>query len=543
MGGTGSWLSDLSKEGIGTGYTRVASSEKMGRKVPVFRFHRAVKRYSRRDWIQGLLAGGAVLGMDSAPPPWCLAADASDGNASPPDRARHVASLVQWLRTTPREQIIRDAQNRVTEGVEYRDLLAALLTAGAWEIQPRPSVGFKFHAVLAVISYHLIGSQLNDGDRWLPLLWGIDYFKSAQAQDAAEGDWMLGELNASRVPSVDDASEMLVRAMERWDEAAADVAAAAVARHTDPASVFDVFFALGARDFRSIGHKAIYVMCARRTLDVVGWEFAEPVLRSLAYALLMHEDGNPANREDEADRPWRRNQQIVGKVRETWNEGAPNAEAVAELLTVLHSGSNDDAVDAIVTMLNRGVAPASIWDSLFCGAAELQLRSPNIVSLHAVTTTRAVHDAYRVAREPRTKLLLMLQNAAFLPMFRDGARNRGEMSDNTIARLQAFSPKGPAPRTVADCVADLGGQRQRAAERILGYLQSEHPVEPLRQRLYELAALKGNDAHDFKFTSAALECFDYISPEWRNRYLSCGAMHFCGPDQRDNRVVQRMRTT
>ncbi len=500
------------------------------------------KRHSRREWIQGLLAGGTVLGIDFPAVPWQSEATASDGHLIPSDRAKHVASLAEWLRTTPREQIIRDAQTRLADGVEYGDLLAALLTAGAEEIQPRPSVGFKFHAVLAVISYHLIGSQLSQKDRWLPLLWGLDYFKSAQGQDVAEGDWKLGEVNASRMPSPSDASEMLGRAMERWDEAAADVAAAAVARHSDPASVFDVFFALGGRDFRSIGHKAIYVMCARRTLNAVGWEFAEPVLRSLAYALLMHEDGNPATREDEADRPWRRNQRIAGSVRETWTEGAPNAEATAELLTVLHGGSNDDAVDALVAMLNRGVAPASIWDSLFCGAAELQLRLPNIVSLHAVTTTRAIHDAYHATRDPRTKLLLMMQNAAFLPMFRDGARNRGDMSDTTISGLQAASPQGSDERAVADCVTDLDGQRGRAAERILGYLQSGRPVKPLRQRLYELVACKGNDAHDFKFASAALECFDYISPEYRNRYLACGAMHFCGSDQQDNDVVQRVRT-
>ena len=45
----------------------------------------------------------------------------------------------------------------------------------------------------------------------------------------------------------------------------------------------------GARDFRDIGHKAIYVANAWRTLQTIGWQHAEPVLRSLAYALLDHE--------------------------------------------------------------------------------------------------------------------------------------------------------------------------------------------------------------------------------------------------------------
>src|SRR4030095_5635383 len=42
----------------------------------------------------------------------------------------------------------------------------------------------------------------------------------------------------------------------------------------------------GARDYRNIGHKAIYVANAHRTLNAIGWQHAEPVLRSLALALL-----------------------------------------------------------------------------------------------------------------------------------------------------------------------------------------------------------------------------------------------------------------
>ena len=56
---------------------------------------------------------------------------------------------------------------------------------------------------------------------------------------------------------------------------------------------FELFFRYGARDFRSIGHKAIFVAGSYRVLQVIGWRYAEPVLRSLAYALLMHDGTNP----------------------------------------------------------------------------------------------------------------------------------------------------------------------------------------------------------------------------------------------------------
>src|SRR5207247_8392003 len=65
---------------------------------------------------------------------------------------------------------------------------------------------------------------------------------------------------------------------------------------------------LGARDFREIGHKAIYVANSFRTLEAIGWQHAEPVLRSLAMALLDRgSDTNPAKANLPADRPFRRN--------------------------------------------------------------------------------------------------------------------------------------------------------------------------------------------------------------------------------------------
>jgi len=32
-----------------------------------------------------------------------------------------------------------------------------------------------------------------------------------------------------------------------------------------------------------------------------------------------------------------------------------------------------------------------------------------------------------------------------------------------------------------------------------------------------------------------------VSEAWRGRYLACGAMHFAGPDQRNNAVIVRAR--
>jgi hypothetical protein len=97
-----------------------------------------------------------------------------------------IEPLVRLLEETPREQLLEKVAVRIKQGLNYRELLAALLLAGIRNIQPRP-VGFKFHAVLVVNSAHLASIASPDSERWLPIFWALDYFKESQARDVREG--------------------------------------------------------------------------------------------------------------------------------------------------------------------------------------------------------------------------------------------------------------------------------------------------------------------------------------------------------------------
>src|SRR2546423_3432015 len=102
-------------------------------------------------------------------------------------------------------------------------------------------------------------------------------------------------VSESRGPAADKAKEACIQAMDDCDEAAADTAVSGLVRSAGAHEIFELFCRYGARDFRELGHKAIYVANSWRTLQSVGWHHAEPVLRSLAYALLDRTgDKNPA---------------------------------------------------------------------------------------------------------------------------------------------------------------------------------------------------------------------------------------------------------
>ena len=282
-----------------------------------------------------------------------------------------IEPLVRLIEETDRGSLIEVIARKVHDGLSYRQLLAALLLAGVRNVQPRPSVGFKFHAVLVVNSAHLASISSSDDDRWLPIFWALDNFKSSQARDVREGDWTMAAVDESRVPTADKARAQFIDAMDRWDAPQADAAIAGLSRVAGANEIFELFARFGARDFRSIGHKAIFVANSYRTLQCIGWHHAEPILRSLAYALQNHQgQPNPADNDLDADRPWRQNLQRAEQIREHWQTGSLDDQSTRELITTFRTGDTDQTCGQVVEMLNAKVSPSSIYDAMFLAAGE-----------------------------------------------------------------------------------------------------------------------------------------------------------------------------
>ncbi len=503
-------------------------------------------RKSRRDVLKTGTAAGFMLGLGDLSFLSRLSAVSAAETRLESETVRlrpEIEPLVRLIEETPRDRLLEEVADKIRRGVSYQEVLAALLLAGVKNVEPRPSVGFKFHTVLVVNSAHLASVASPPEHRWLPIFWALDYFKSAASRDVEErGDWTMPAANESAIPPAHRARRAFRSAMDDWDEEAADTAVAGLARTAGANEVYEMFFRYGARDFRSIGHKAIYVANSCRTLQCIGWQHAEPVLRSLAYALLAHEGDNPAKGDADADRPYRQNQERVERIRREWRDGKLDKDATAQLLGTLRTASDEEACDAVVEMLNRGVAPQSVWDALHVAAGELLMRQPAIVSLHAVTTTNALYYAYQASGNDETRRLVMLQNAAFLPMFREAMKGRGQVSDATIDDLKAAddSEKSPGIDGIFD---ELGGDSMSAARMTLALLneQDASAASDLIDAARLLVFLKGNDAHDYKFSSAILEDFYNVSPEWRNQYLALNVFKLRSARDSDNDLVQRAR--
>jgi len=190
-------------------------------------------------------------------------------------------------------------------------------------------------------------------------------------------------------------------------------------------------------------------------------------------------------------------------------------------------------------LLNANVVPQSIWDAILCGAGELTMRNPGIVSLHAVTTANALRYAYAASRDESTRVLLMLQGASFLPLFR-GAPGRGR--DVAVDAFEPVVTKATGGEAVTEVFDASGTDRMVAASKALAYLSAENAAaKPLIDHARRLVFLKGNDSHDYKFSSAVLEDHAHLSPTWRNRYLASSLFLLPTPAERDNALVERTR--
>ncbi len=500
---------------------------------------------SRRKFLKqstGAAAAVSGLGFLSNLP----LVKASEGLLAPDlvDFGNGIEPTVQLIEKTPRSKLLEEMAFRVKAGLSYRQVLAALLLAGIRNVQPSPSVGFKFHCVLVVNSCHLASLSGPDSDRWLPIFWAMDYFKSSQADEANRSGWRMSPVKESLVPNATNVRKMFADAMENWDTEKADAATAGLCRHVGATEVFNLFAKYAARDYRSIGHKAIYLANSWRTLQVIGWDFAEPVLRSLAFALLNHNgETNPSKSDHAVDRPWRENIEVAKRFPKNWLDGKIDHAIPSKLIQSFRSAAPSDISNLVGDIVNKGISPQSIWDGVFVGAGELLMRQPGIIGLHGLTTANAMHYLWKNVQSETLRKQLLLQSCAFNPMFRDSAKGRGKLGEQTVEKLNSEPLNTKGVGAIEEILSEVSTNRMKAANKLRGYLESGGSSHQFVNASRKVLFQKGRDAHDYKFSSAVLEDYVHISPEWRDEFLAMSVFNLKGSGHPDNKLNQRIKSS
>jgi len=180
----------------------------------------------------------------------------------------------------------------------------------------------------------------------------------------------------------------------------------------------------------------------------------------------------------------------------------------------------------------------SIWDALLISAGEIVMRQPNVPNVHTMTSTNALRYAFQASGDEGTRKLLLLQNCAFIPMFRDAMR--GKIADIRIDDVTPL-PAKDSSSTIEEILSDFSNDRISAAKKTHHYRQTGGSPQDLMNATRRLIFLKGRDAHDYKFSCAVLEDYFKLSPTWRDQFLAASAFYLKGSGEKDNPLVQRTR--
>lgn len=506
---------------------------------------------TRRAFLKSSATAGFVLGTGTSGLLTALSPRArGDAEVTPelvhltPD----VEPIVRLIEETPREKCVELMVEQLKSGLPYRNALAALFLAGVRNVMPHP-VGFKFHCVLAIHSANQLSLDAAPEDRLLPLFWAIDTFKKSQADNTREGNVRMLELNGT-LPSPEKAADEFHAAMQTWDDERAQRAIVALVRSRGADEVIESLWRYGARDFRDIGHKGIFVANSWRTLQTIGWRHAEPAMRSLVMALLDpggRRGSRPASsgpRTGLDDKTYQANAeraaQVLPKLPAGWTGSGNDAAATIDLLQAMRTASIEDACQKLLEQLQTGRTQAQgAWDAVHLAAGELIMRQPNILGVHAVTSTNSLHFAFRTAADPLTRLLVLQHAVAWMGQFRQSMSgdSRRPMGTVKIDELKPAKIDAAEPKAAAETLELVGNDLSGAATRALALAQQHSEPETYFKLARRLIFRKGNDAHRYKYAAAIFEDYGLVSPAWRPHVLATSVYYLNGSNDPDSKLM------
>jgi hypothetical protein len=207
----------------------------------------------------------------------------------------------------------------------------------------------------------------------------------------------------------------------------------------------------------------------------------------------------------------------------------------------MRSGSVDDACKQVLVQLESGKTQAQgAWDAIHLASGELIMRQPGILGIHAVTSTNALHYAFRTAANPETRLLLLLHGVAWIGRFREAMTGRGKFGSVKITELPAESISEEDETKAATEVLELiGPNTPGAAARAFALAQKHPQPDAYAKMARRLIFRKGTDAHHYKYAAAIFEDYGLVSPPWRPHLLATSVYYLRGSQDPDSKLMTR----
>jgi hypothetical protein len=459
-----------------------------------------------------------------------------------------IAPIVRLIHSTPRADCVEVFVKELKNGLTYQRFLAALfLTA---------SETGDLHQLAQIYAAHRTSESARVEERLLPLFWALDRIK--QGHEAEDKSHFLSDLKGP-LPKANEAANAFHDGMKTADKSQVEGAIIALARNEGPRHAMNRLWNSSAKDLGgTLGHLPIGVANAWRTLDTIGWQYAEPGLRYLA-----RETCRP-----KADNTFAANEQrlkrSLAQLPPNWASRQGNRSVTLELYKILRSADADAAGDFIcATLISKKASAGAIWDAISLAAADLIFRhriGGNVIGgalIHAITSTNALRYGFGLVANHETRLIQLLQAAGSVAegFIGRAAKDQGLRKLDLIDDLNQSDPTETVTvREIFEQLPEKGdsyGQQDpseraasdQACQAAFQFLQQAGTAQPFMQTARTLLCIKAStDPHDFKYPAAAFEDAFLASPEWRPYLLASSVHALHGVKSPDSEMLLRARS-
>ncbi len=520
---------------------------------------------TRRQFIRGTSAAGVSLGLGE----WAALLPISPANAEEakvtPGLVRFgpdIEPIVRLIEDTPRARCSAMMIAQLRKGLPYRQFLAALYLANirANEVT---------HQMAVLHSTNQLTLDLPVQERLLPTFWAMDSFKFHQ--ERAKAAPSLKPLTGS-LPSAERAEDEFHAGMNNFDSERAERALVAVIRSQGANRVAELLWRYAARDWTFIGHFAIWVANTWRTLETVGWQYAEPSLRVVVVTLVGEVARKVGQDKTLKGQPYWTNRERVQKAVATipanWAEAGSEPAFTRELLAAIREEKMEVACDLAVSRLVAGkVRAGAVWDAVHLAGGEMFMcAQKNSAPLHANTAANALHYVFEASSDAGNRLLILLQAVGWMCLYRSAMTRRGWFREpRQILDLEEGSIADTPEAAVEEILAHLsfGSGDNLAVDPFKGTYGAEFNSQPWRHEAagkafafarkfpgpqllvraaHRLLPLKVDwDPHRIKFPIAAWENWRWVSPEWQPHMLAAASYSFVGVDAPDTALTKQVR--
>jgi hypothetical protein len=491
-----------------------------------------MKQRTRREFLRDVGTGAVVASVGAG-----LAADLGFSSAFADQGTERLTfgslePLVRLVEETPPARLLPAVVDRLRQGTELRDVVAATALANARTFGGEDYIGF--HTLMAIApSYHM-SQELPENKRALPVL-KVLHRNASRIQDVGGGPshQTLHPVQAGTVPAGRSGGEVLREAVRRGNMNDAERTFASLAGTPEDA-LNNVLYAV--EDAAEV-HRVVMPYRAWDLMGIIGRERAHTLLRqSVHYCVKAENDSYRQHFGSVRTLVPRLLDQHRLLGREAGTRAADD-RWVDEMSQTLFRSTPEQAAEAAAVALAEGMDPAAISEAISLAANQLVLRdngrprqeAPNKpagsihgdgIGVHACDSANAWRNLARVAN-PRNRVVCLILGAwqvardragrggSFLtwqPYPREDAREQVRSLDNTRL-LPALN----------DAIRNR--DQARAAAIVHRYLQSNLPVRPVWDLMLGYAISEDGALHAEKFYRTATEEYAATRPAFRGRQL------------------------